>query len=133
MYSQKPHEAYRNNSVNTATSGELTLMLYNGCIKFIKQAKRNIEDTAFEAKNTNIQKAQKIIRELMVTLNPEMDLTKQMMPLYEFIMNCLQEANMKNDLDKLDEALELVQDFRDTWKQVILQNRKLAHAESAEV
>src|SRR5690625_2434792 len=109
MYSQKPHEAYRNNSVNTATSGELTLMLYNGCIKFIKQAKRNIEDTAFEAKNTNIQKAQKIIRELkaqkiirelMVTLNPEMDLTKQMMPLYEFIMNCLQEANMKNDLDK---------------------------------
>lgn len=133
MYSQKPHEAYRHNSVNTATGGELTLMLYNGCIKFIKQAKRNIEDSAFEAKNTNIQKAQKIIRELMVTLNPEMDLTKQMMPLYEFIMNCLQEANMKNDLDKLDEALELVQDFRDTWKQVILQNRKLAHAESAEV
>ena len=133
MYSQKPHEAYRHNSVNTATGGELTLMLYNGCIKFIKQAKRNIEDSAFEAKNTNIQKAQKIIRELMVTLNPEVELTTQMMPLYEFIMNCLQEANMRNDLDKLDEALELVQDFRDTWKQVILQNRKLVHAESAEV
>lgn|SRR5699024_6969911 len=133
MYSQKPHEAYRNNSVNTATSGELTLMLYNGCIKFIKQSKRSIEENAYEEKNKNIQKAQNIIRELMVTLNPEVELTKQMMPLYEFIMNCLQEANMKNDLDKLNEALELVQDFRDTWKQVILQNRKLMHAESAEV
>lgn len=133
MYSQKPHEAYRNNSVNTATSGELTLMLYNGCIKFIKQSKRSIDENAYEEKNKNIQKAQNIIRELMVTLNPEVELTKQMMPLYEFIMNCLQEANMKNDLDKLNEALELVQDFRDTWKQVILQNRKLMHAESAEV
>lgn len=132
MYSQKPYETYQNNSVNTATGGELTLMLYNGCMKFIKQAKRELETNSYEAKNTNIQKAQNIIRELMLTLDPKVDLSKEIMPLYDFILHCLQEANTKNDVKMLDEALELVTDFRDTWKQVILQTRKLEHAQGAQ-
>lgn len=132
MYSQKPYEAYQNNSVNTATGGELTLMLYNGCMKFIKQAKRELENNAYEEKNKNIQKAQNIIRELMLTLDPEVAISKEIMPLYDFILHCLQEANTKHDPSMLDRALELVVDFRDTWKQVILETRKAEHVQSVQ-
>src|SRR5690625_6981645 len=67
--SLKQYQAYQNNAVNTASGEELTLMLYNGCIKFIKQAMKAMEEQNFEAKNTNIQKAQNIIQELMLTLD----------------------------------------------------------------
>lgn len=129
----KPHQAYQNNSVNTATGGELTLMLYNGCIKFIKQAKKDMEAGQIEAKNKHIQKAQNIIRELMVTLDPNVEITKQILPLYEFMNQRLTEANIRNEAGALDEVLGLAVEFRDTWKEVILKNRRLAHAQGAEV
>ncbi|SHM96050.1 flagellar export chaperone FliS [Gracilibacillus kekensis] len=117
------YQAYQNNSVNTATPGELTLMLYNGCLKFIKQAKKAIENNEHETKNVMIQKTQNIIRELMVTLDQEAPITKEIMPLYDFAYHALTQANVKNDLDQLEQAREIIQDFRDTWKEVIKQER----------
>lgn len=129
----KQHQAYQNNAVNTATGAELTLMLYNGCIKFIKQAKKEMAANSIEAKNTNIQKAQNIVRELMITLDPQVEMSKQFMPLYDFMLNRLTEANIQNSEAALDDVLELAVDFRDTWKQVIQKNRQLTYAQGAEV
>ncbi len=133
MTGNKAYEAYQNNAVNTASGGELTLMLYNGCMKFIKQAKKDMEEKNYEAKNNNIQKAQAIIQELMITLDPQYEISKQMMPLYEFMHHTLTQANIKNDQEKLDQVLEFVTEFRDTWKQVILETRKKQYAKSAQV
>jgi len=119
-----PYKMYEQNSVTTASAGELTIMLYNGCLKFIKKAKQAIEKNNIEERNTNIQKAQNIIRELMVTLNMDYEVSKNMMALYDFIIQSLLEANIKNDLKKLEEAEQIVVDFRDTWKQVIQLNRQ---------
>ncbi|MRG84773.1 flagellar export chaperone FliS [Salinibacillus xinjiangensis] len=116
-------QAYQNNTVNTASPGELTLMLYNGCLKFIKLAKKDIEDKSYEQKNINIQKAQRIIQELMLTLKPENQISDQMMPLYDFMNRRLMEANVHNDILALDEVFDLVTEFRDTWKEVIRQSR----------
>ncbi|KPH76702.1 flagellar export chaperone FliS [Oceanobacillus caeni] len=124
MTTNKAYSTYQNNTVNTASSGELTLMLYNGCMKFIKQAMKDIESNNFEAKNTNIQKAQNIIQELMITLDPKAEISKQIMPLYEYMHFQLKEANVKNDPVILEEVLGFVTEFRDTWKQVIIQTRK---------
>ncbi|MBP1971164.1 flagellar protein FliS [Virgibacillus natechei] len=124
MTLNNPYQVYQNNSVNTASGGELTLMLYNGCIKFIKQAMKEMNETNYEAKNTNIQKAQNIIQELMLTLDKEVEISKQMLPLYDYIQFQLKEGNVKNEVDKLEEALRLVTEFRDTWKEVILKTRK---------
>ncbi|MFD1020310.1 flagellar export chaperone FliS [Thalassobacillus hwangdonensis] len=115
--------AYQNNSVETASPGELTLMLYNGCLKFITQAKKAMETGNFEQKNTSIQKAQNIIRELMVTMDPDAPITNEIMPLYDYINRRLMDANLKNEQEILDEAYSLVADFRDTWKEVIKQTR----------
>ena len=64
MAINNPYKAYQQNSVTQSTPGELTLMLYNGCLKFLNQAKKGIETKDIELKNTNIQKAQNILREL---------------------------------------------------------------------
>ncbi len=130
MSMRNPYAAYESNAVTTAAPGELTLMLYNGCLKFIKQAKRAIEEKDFEGKNLNIQKTQNIISELMVTLNMDIPVSKQMMQMYEYMNHRLIEANIKNDATLLDEVEEFIIEFRDTWKEVVLINRKAQHSGS---
>lgn len=127
MAINNPYKKYEQNSVTTASPGELTIMLYNGCLKFITKAKHAIDVNNYEEKNTNIQKTQNIVRELMVTLNMDYEISKNMMVLYEYINQRLTEANMKNDSSILVEVEGLVVEFRDTWKQVIQMNRKMQH------
>jgi flagellar secretion chaperone FliS len=128
MAINNPYTAYQNNSVNTASPGELTLMLYNGSLKFIHIAKKAIEDRNIEMKNTNIQKAQAIVSELMVTLNTDLEISQNMMSLYDYINRRLTEANVKNDAAVLEEVEGMITEFRDTWKQVIQLNRQKQHA-----
>jgi len=128
MASANPYQAYRTNAVTTASPGELTLMLYNGCLKFMNLAKIAIESKDMEVKNTNIQKAQNIITELMVTLNMDLDISKNMMALYDYANRRLIEANIHNDVEIIQEVEELITEFRDTWKQAIQMNRQLQHA-----
>ncbi|KAA0548797.1 flagellar export chaperone FliS [Bacillus sp. BGMRC 2118] len=128
-----PYQSYQQNSVNTATPGELTLMLYNGCLKFIHIAKKGIEDKNIELKNTNIQKAQKIIQELMVTLNMEAEISKQLLPMYDYINRRLIDANIKNDTAILDEVEGFVTEFRDTWKEVIQKNRQRQYGNTGSI
>ncbi|MCM3714648.1 flagellar export chaperone FliS [Halalkalibacter oceani] len=119
--------AYKQNAMKTASPGELTLMLYNGCLKFIKQAKQAMEAQEIEKRNEAMTKAQNIIRELMVTLKTDSELGQNMMRMYDFILNRMVEANIKNDVVMLEEAEELVIEFRDTWKQVIAADRQQRH------
>lgn len=118
------YNAYKQNSINTASPGELTLMLYNGCIKFLNVAKKAIEEKHMEEKNVNLQKAQNIIIELMVTLNMDYEISKQILPLYEYMNRRLVEANIKNDPEIVEEVIGLATEFRDTWKEVIKLNRQ---------
>ncbi|GGC82980.1 flagellar protein FliS [Thalassobacillus devorans] len=124
-------QAYQTNTVETASPGELTLMLYNGCLKFIKLAGKAMETKNYEKKNVNIQKAQKIIQELMITLDPDASISKEILPLYEFINRRLLDANVNNDLVILTEAQELVTELRDTWKEVIRQTRQQQFGEGS--
>jgi len=128
-----PHQVYQNNSVTTASPGELTLMLYNGCIKFINSAKKAIESNDIAEKNTNIQKAQNIINELIITLNMDYDISKNLKSLYDYINRRLIEANIKNDVAILEECEGFVTEFRDTWKQVIQINRQKQYSQGGQV
>jgi len=130
---QNPYQAYQDNAVTTASPGELTLMLYNGCLKFIAAAKEAMKKKDYAGKNTNLQKAQNIIRELMVTLKPEYEVSKNMMVMYDYIYRRLLEANLKNDLAILEECEGFVTEFRDVWKQVIQINRKQQYKEGGQI
>lgn len=133
MALNNPYQAYQQNSVSTASPGELTLMLYNGCLKFIKQARQAIQQKNTQEKNLNLQKAQRIIQELMITLNPEAAVSESMMSMYDYINRRLVEANISNDLAILTEVEEYVTEFRDTWKQVIQSTRKQQFGQGGQV
>jgi flagellar secretion chaperone FliS len=132
MGSSNPYQSYQQNSVNTASPGELTLMLYNGCLKFIHLAKKAIQENNIEVKNTNLIKAQNIVRELMVSLNMELEVSQYMMSLYDYLNRRLIEANIKSDAVILDEVEEFIVEFRDTWKQVIQINRQKQFAQGGQ-
>ncbi|HEX7064435.1 MAG TPA: flagellar export chaperone FliS [Bacillales bacterium] len=129
MSMNQPYQAYQNQSVATASPGDLTLMLYEGCLKFIRLAKSGIADRNLEMKNTNLVKAQNIIRELMVTLDKNAEVADGMMQMYDYIHRRLIEANVNSDLRILKEIEEYVTEFRDTWKEVIQINRKQRYGE----
>jgi flagellar secretion chaperone FliS len=132
MTTTNPYQSYQVNAIQTASPNELTLMLYNGCLKFIKLARKAIEEKNFEEKNTNLLKAQKIIQELMVTLNMDYEVSQNMMVMYDYIYRRLIEANIKNDVTILDEVEGYVTEFCDTWKQVIQLNRQRQYSQGGQ-
>lgn len=120
MYTnQQAQKSYMKNSVSTVVPGELTLMLYNGCIKFIKQAEADLKKKDYVSKNTNLQKAQSIIDELIITLKMEYPISAELRAIYLFIKEQLISANIKSDLQCLNTSLDLVTELRDTWMEAL--------------
>lgn len=124
MAMNQPLQAYKQNSVNTASPAELTLLLYNGCLKFIKFAKIAIEENNIEQRHINLGKAQDIIQELMVTLNMDVEVSKNLLQMYDYIHRRLIEANTKNDVEILNEVEGFIISFRDTWKEAMQISKK---------
>ena len=112
--------AYLDNKIKTATPAELTLMLYDGSIKFCNIAVMAIEENDNSKANTNIIKAQKIMLELRSSLDYKYEISKNLDLLYEYIYSKLIEANMKKDKNILDEVLESLRELRDTWKDAMI-------------
>lgn len=113
------YDAYKQNSIMTASPEELTLMLYNGLVKFIMQAQKAIEDKDIQKANESIIRAEDIISEFQATLDMRYELSKGLAMLYDYFMDRLIEANMKKDTAILEEVLHFVKDLRDTWAQAM--------------
>ena len=118
--------AYQRNAIMTATPQELTLMLYEGAIKFCNIAMMSIEKKDIEKANTNLKKAQAIITELRATLDHEYEVWEDFERVYEYIYRMLVEANMHKDTEALEEALKRIREMRDTWKEVMRKNAESA-------
>lgn len=117
-------EAYKRQQVMTATPEALTLMLYNGALRFMKEGLEAMEAKEWEHCNNSLQRAQKIIMEFQATLKMEYDISKQLMPLYEYVYNGLVEANMKSNPDKVNECIGIITELRDAWAQAMKIARK---------
>ena len=111
--------AYRNNAIATASPGDLTLMLYDGAIKFCNMGLIALEKNDMDAAHTNIVKAQKIIIEFRSTLNFDYLVAKDFDNAYDCIYERLVMANVKKDPVLLEEALGFIRDMRDTWREVL--------------
>jgi flagellar protein FliS len=112
-------DQYRENTVFTSTKEELVLMLYNGIIKFIMQAKASIDENNLEKANNSIKKAQEIIYELKINLDMKYDISNNLTLLYDYICQRLIDANIGKDNSILDEVLEFTKELRDTWAEAI--------------
>lgn len=119
MYNVNPYQQYQQNSVKSASKGELTLFLYDGAVKFIKQGIMFIEENKIQDVHNVVMKAQEIIIHLSETLDMEYEISGNLYSLYEYIIRRLVEANIKKDKLILGEALGLVSELRDTWKEAL--------------
>lgn len=111
--------AYKDNRILTATPAELTLMLYEGAIKFCNLALMALDKKDYEKVNINIIKAERIISEFRGTLDFKYPVAKDFDNVYAYIYQRLIEANIKKDKVVLEEATGYIREMRDTWKEVM--------------
>lgn len=110
---------YNNSKILTASPAELTLMLYEGAIKFCNLAIYAIERNDIQSANTNIKKVERIINEFRVTLDMKYKVAEDFERIYLFLLELLLEANIKKDIEMLEEANKHLRSLRDTWKEVM--------------
>lgn len=120
---QRAINAYQQNAIMTASKAELTLMLYDGAIKFCNIALSGFEKKEYEKINTNLKKAQAIITEFRATLDCKYPVWEDFERVYDYIYRCLIDANIHKDEEKLQEALKYIREMRDTWKEVMRLNK----------
>jgi len=113
------YDQYKENSVVTAQPEELTLMLYNGLVKFIMKAQYAISKNDIQKAHDNTIKAQNIVLEFMATLDQKYEISESLMLLYDYMNQRLIEANCSKNTEILDEILGLSKQLRDTWEQAI--------------
>lgn len=114
---------YQGSKINTASPAELTLMMYDGAIKFCNKAIYAIENKEIVSRNLNLQKAQKIIVELKATLDFKYSVSSDFERMYDYIYGCLVDANVQQSKELVEEALNYIREIRDTWKEVMKINK----------
>ena len=119
MALNQAYSQYNNSKILTASPAELTLMLYDGAIKFCNIAIMAIEKNDVMKAHTYIVKTENIIEEFQATLNHKYPVAKDFDNVYKYIYNRLIEANVKKDKDILEEVLVHLRTLRDTWKEVM--------------
>lgn len=121
------YAAYQNSKIMTASPAEITLMLYEGAIKFCNIAIMGIEEGNVEKAHANIMKVEHIIEEFQMTLNRKYPVAQDFDNVYVYLLQRLLDANMTKDRDILEEVLGHLRVMRDTWKEVM----RLAHSGNA--
>lgn len=119
MQTNNAYNAYKNNSVNYASKEQLLLMLLDGAVKFSKIGRQAIVDKDIPKAHINIVKTQDIFYELIVTLDIEKggEWAKALMSVYDFIVRRLIDANIKKNVDIMNEVIPIIEDVRDTWNE----------------
>lgn len=117
MNSANAYSTYKNNSVNYASKEQLLLMLVDGAVKYAKMAKLTLEKNDIKKSHENLVKTQNIFYELIMTLQLDKagNWGKDLIRLYEFIISKLREANLKKDINILDEVIPLIEDISNMW------------------
>ncbi len=111
---------YKDTSVTTQSKGRLIVMLYDGAIKFLKLAIKEIEARNYEAKGRYINKALDIINELNVVLDTDAggEIAANLRKLYLFMANHLNQANAKCDPQMIREVISLFEELNQGWKAI---------------
>lgn len=118
-YAQVANE-YRKNAVNTASPLQLVIMLYDGAIRFMEQGKIAMAARQLDKQNESLQRAQKIIFELMSCLDMTKggEIAQNLFSLYTYVVNELVEANIKDEPEGIDRSMKILRELRVSWAAV---------------
>jgi flagellar protein FliS len=120
-----PWQSYRQVATQTATPGQLILMLYDGAIRFLEGALKafGADDPLehFQTINNNVQRAQAILQELSGALNVSQggQLAETLQALYHYLDRRLQESNVRKEPGGIKEAIDRLTVLRDAWAQML--------------
>ncbi len=132
MAQRNPYATYANNKVASATPAELTLMLYEGAIKFCNLAKIDIEKNEYGDSIGHIQRARDIIVELQSTLDFKYPVARDFDNIYRYIFELMAKVNRDHDMEVLEELLKELRELRDIWKQIMRTAKMPAKSAAAE-
>lgn len=119
-YVNRAHQAYHQYGVETQSQGNLIVMLYDGAIRFVSTAQEAIEQKEYAQAHENIMKAQRIMNELMRTLNfAAGTVAEQLFSMYEYLNHQLVQANIKKDVELLEEVKTHLIELRSAWTQIV--------------
>jgi len=121
------YKSYKENSVTTACPEELVVLMYRGLEKYIKQGQIYIKEGNFEKTNEVLLKAQDIVCELMSSLDMEVEISGQLYALYDFLLNCLIEGNIRKESSILQQALGIVSGLREAWEDALISVRQIKY------
>ncbi|MBQ3105708.1 MAG: flagellar export chaperone FliS [Lachnospiraceae bacterium] len=119
-----PYAQYHRSKILTASPAELTLMLYDGAIKFCNIAIMAVEQKDIEKAHVNIVKVQRIIEEFRSTLDRRYPVAEDFDRVYVYLLERLLQANIKKDVEILNEINTHLHSMRDTWKEVMRINKE---------
>lgn len=124
MTMANPYQTYQKQAVTTSKPEDLTLMLYQGMVKFIRMSKIALQNKQLEECHTYNLRAQDILSELMVTLKMEYPVSASLQSMYDYMKSRLIEANLKKDPAILDEVEGYAVELTETWQEAMKQAKK---------
>ncbi len=113
---------YQKSSIETASREQILIMLYDGAIQFLNKAKISMQNNEIEATHNNLMGAQNIIQEFINSLDREVapQLAENLTSLYEYFIRRLIHANIKKEIEPIDEVLKYLKNLKSTWEKAIL-------------
>lgn len=117
------HQRYLQTAVETAHPARLVVMLYDGAIRFLGQAREAMEQRNYEQQNYYLQKAQRILAELIASLNFTQggEVAENLFRIYTYLYNQLVQANIEDDSTKVQHVIALLSELREAWDAVATQ------------
>lgn len=115
MMNSQMANAYKNQQIMTASPEQLTLLLYNGALRFLNESIMAMEQGDLQKSHNSNLRVQDIVREFMVTLDMSYELSTTWAQLYEYTEHCLIQGNIKKDVEPLQNAKSILEEMRDAW------------------
>lgn len=115
MVNSQMANAYKNQQIMTASPEQLTLLLYNGALRFLNESISAMEQGDIQKSHNANMRVQDIVREFVLTLDMSYEISKTWAQLYEYTEHCLIQGNIKKDVDQLQQAKNVLQELRDAW------------------
>lgn len=111
---------YQKNAVNGSSPLQLVVMLYDGALKHMEAGRKAMAHADRERQNASLQKAQKIIMELMscLDMNEGGEIAKNLLSLYSYVLNELVVGNMTDDEEAIARCMKVLNDLRESWRQI---------------
>ena len=129
------HERYLETAVETASPARLIVMLYDGAIRFINEAAYAMQQRDYETQNTKLQRAQKILAELISSLDFDKggEIAENLYRLYTYMYNQLVEANINDSRDRLEHVVHLLSELREAWDTIATESETQVALPAAKV